>query len=245
MRLLLIFLFILTISIQSSKAEIKSSRSERLAIKEGNDLFKEGEYVKALSDYQKALSHNPNSAYAGFNLAITQIKIAKSSKNQDKNSKQTLEAGIQRLKSIASMSGEYAHIASLANYNLGNYAFRDNKFPDAINYYKQSLRLNPNNDEARRNLRIAQLKQQDKNKDQNNKKNNEDKNKNNEDKDKRNENNEKKDNSQKNQPPKEEKINPQSADQILKAMENKENATRSKMMKQNKNQSQRRSHKNW
>ena len=51
---------------------------------------------------------------------------------------------------------------SAGYYNLGNSLLKANKFPESIDAYKSSLKLNPNNKEAKYNLSYAQdlLKQQ-------------------------------------------------------------------------------------
>ena len=236
----------------NSMATVRSTRGERLAIKEGNMFFKEGEYAKAGESYKKALSSNPSSVYADFNLALTQIKLGRNAAGNKKNGKADglLQEGTARMKKIAALSGEYSSIAAKANFNLGNMSFRQEDYAGAIGYYKQALRIDPEDDNARRNLRIAQLKQQgNKNKDQDKNKDNQDKkdNKNkdqDENKDDRQDKN--KEQQPKQQPPANEKINPQTADQILKAMENKENATRTRLQRQGKKgQNQGRSRKNW
>lgn len=235
-------------------AAVKSTHRERKAIHQGNTYFKEGEYAKAQEEYSAALKDNPSSMYALFNLGVTQMKLAGVAGKDDKNASKAMEQGIENLRKVATCNGELAPIASLANYNLGNYSFRNNQLEEAINFYKQSLRLNPSDDNARRNLRIAQLKKQQQNKDKNKDKN-KNKNDKNKDKDKnkdqnkdqnkdKNQNKDNKDNNKQNQPP-QQKIDPQTADQILKATENKENATRARMQQRKQNQQPQRGRKNW
>ena len=118
------------------------------------------------------------------------------------------------------------------------------------------LRLNPDDAAAKRNLRITQLKMQNDNQDKNDDKDqNQDQNKD-ENKDQENNQNNQQNQNQdqkqdqnknenKNQQP---DINQQTADQILKAMENKENQTRSRMGTGNqgdKSTGRNRSRKNW
>ncbi len=149
-------------------------------------------------------------------------------------------------------------LASMANYNLGNVAFNSEDYKQALGYYKQALRLNPNDDNARRNLRITQLKiqDQDDNQDQNQDK---DQNQQNQDKDQdkqdkqdqqQDQQDQQKQDQQNNQQqqPKPQDINQQTADQILKAMENKENQTRARVATGNqgdKSKGRNRNTKNW
>ena len=64
-------------------------------------------------------------------------------------------------------------VAENSYYNLGNIAFDRQNYTQSIEMYKSALRINPENDDARENLRLAQLKKQeqeqnkDKNKDKN------------------------------------------------------------------------------
>ena len=43
-------------------------------------------------------------------------------------------------------------------YNAGNSLYQANKYQEAINAYKQSLRLNPNDEDTRYNLQMARAK---------------------------------------------------------------------------------------
>jgi len=43
-------------------------------------------------------------------------------------------------------------------YNTGNSLYQSNKYQEAINAYKQSLRLNPNDEDTRYNLQMARAK---------------------------------------------------------------------------------------
>jgi len=56
-----------------------------------------------------------------------------------------------------------------AYYNLGNTYMKENKFQESIDAYKNSLRLNPNDPDAKYNLEYARkkLKEQQQNQDQN------------------------------------------------------------------------------
>ena len=51
-----------------------------------------------------------------------------------------------------------ADLRSKAFYNLGNLAYVNEQYDQSIELYKNALRQNPEDDEARDNLRLAQLK---------------------------------------------------------------------------------------
>ena len=68
---------------------------------------------------------------------------------------------------VAKMGSRKPDLASKANYNLGNVCFNSEDYKRALDYYKQALRLNPDDAAAKRNLRITQLKMQNDNQDKN------------------------------------------------------------------------------
>ena len=161
------------------------------------------------------------------------------------------------MEQVSQMGREKPMLASRANYNLGNIAFNSEDYSNALNYYKQSLRLNPDDEAARRNLRITQLKLQNQNQDQDKDQNqdqdkdqNQDQNQDqNKDQNQQNQDRNKDQNQQnQNQQQDRQDINKQTADQILQAMENKENKTRAKVAAGNqgdKSGGRNRNRKNW
>ena len=209
----------------------ESTRKERRAISEGNKLYKEGKYKEASQQYQLAIAVNPQSPEARFNLALTQLKSAAQSGLDEKQREALMKSSTEGMTSIIGLGPSNPKLASYAAYNLGNVAFNSQDYKKAIECYKQSLRFNPGDDTARRNLRIAQKKLQDQNQDN---KKNQDKNK---DQQKDQQQDQQKDQQQdqqqnQNQDKDQQKDNSMSnntAEQILKAMENKENATRNRV----------------
>ena len=238
-RLLIIIMSLLVIGTESMPLLAESTRKERRLISEGNRLFKDSKFKEAARQYQMAVAVNPQSPEARFNLALAQLKMAAQSGIDEKQAQQYLKSGSQGMASIAAVGGSNPELASYASYNLGNVAFNSQNYQEAITCYKQALRFNPDDDTARRNLRIAQKKLQDQNKDKNkdqdkeqnkdqdkeqNKDKDKDKNKDQDkDKDKNQEKNHNKDNNKDNS------MSNNTAEQILKAMENKENATRARI----------------
>lgn len=230
-RLLIIMISLLAIGTESLPLLAESTRKERRLISEGNRLFKDSKFKEAARQYQMAVAVNPQSPEARFNLALAQLKMAAQPGIDEKQAQQYLKSGSQGMASIAAVGGSNPELASYASYNLGNVAFNSQNYQEAITCYKQALRFNPDDDTARRNLRIAQKKLQDQNKDKNkdqdkeqNKDKDKDKNKDqNKDKDKNQEKNHNKDHNKDNS------MSNNTAEQILKAMENKENATRARI----------------
>ncbi len=226
-RIIITIISLLSLAIAALPAYAESTRKERRLISEGNRLYKEGKFKEASKQYQMAVAVNPQSPEARFNLALSHLKLAAQPGVDEKQREQLMKSGTEGMTAIAGVGAYNPKLASYAAYNLGNVAFNAQQYPEAIQCYKQALRFNPDDDTARRNLRIAQKKLQDqnkdKNKDQNKDKDNKDKDQNNQNKD-QNQNKDKNENKQKDN-----SMSNNTAEQILKAMENKENATRTRV----------------
>ena len=222
------------------------NKQERNFVSQGNALYRQKRYSEAETMYKKALSFSPNSEVARFNLASALIRQAGST---DANNGNTPLSDAMQLLTDLEANAQNMQIVEKAAYDLGNLAFNQQNYQGAIDHYKNALRKNPDNDKARENLRLAQKKleeqnkNQDKNKDQQNKDQNKDQNQQNknqdQNKDKKDDNKDKQQpdqpkdqkKDQKNQQPKPQNggISDENAKKILKAMENEEAATRKKV----------------
>ncbi len=240
---------LLCLDIHAEKVE--SNRKERNAITAGNKLYNDGRYRAAMLKYQEALKMNPNSAVARYNLGLSQIRLGSNPSDTTQTAKDMLKKGCESMEMVSKLGSQKPDLAAKANYNLGNVCFNSEGYPQALDYYKQALRLNPDDAAAKRNLRITQLKMQnqnqdkDKNQDQN-KDQNKDQNQNKDQDQNKDQNQDQQQNKNQQQQPQD--INQQTADQILKAMENKENQTRARVgngSQGDKTKGQNRSRKNW
>ena len=249
------WLFVTCLSSCGNEDKDLSTKSERNAIVEGNQYFHDGKFSDAEAAYKKALTDNPNSQMAAFNLATTFLRQAPELKNdsfpnpqqqggdgKEPQLSQQLNSAIEILQNLAQNSPNPA-IVSLAAYDLGNIAYRQQNYPQAIECYKEALRKQPKFNDARYNLRMAQLKNkdnqknqnknQDKNKDQQQDKNKEkdkDKNKDkNQDQQQQNQNKDKNQQQQNQQQQNKGSMSRQNMDQILRSMQNQENATQQRV----------------
>lgn len=229
-----------------------STKRERNYMKEGKSLFDKQRYAEAEVNFKKALGENPDNARAQFNLASSYLK----QRGEDLSNKG--DSLIRQADQIfAQTAGNPdVELAELSFYDRGNIAYKGEDYAAAIEMYKNALRRNPENNQARENLRLAQLKkqEQDQNKDnQQNKddqqnqdqnqdqqqqqqnQNQQDKN-DQQDKDKQQDQQQQQDQKQQQQQQQQGGLSEQSAAQILKAMDDKESATRMKVeqMKQDK-----------
>ena len=217
-----------------------STRKERNYIREGNSLYNEKRFADAEVAYRKALEENAMNETAMYNLAAALIR---QSGNADPNSGNNPMAEAQSLLQGVAQSAQDISVAEKAFYNLGNMAFNQQQYDQAINMYKGALRKNPDNDKARENLRLAQLKRQEQqdqqqNQDKQDQQQNQDQNKDkqqnqdqNKDKDQNQDQDKQKQQNKDQQQPQQQQggISDANANKILKAMENEENATRRKV----------------
>ncbi len=229
-----------------------STKRERNYMKEGKSLFDKQRYAEAEVNFKKALGENPDNARAQFNLASSYLK----QRGEDLSNKG--DSLIRQADQIfAQTAGNPdVELAELSFYDRGNIAYKGEDYAAAIEMYKNALRRNPENNQARENLRLAQLKKQeqdqnkdnqqnkddqqnqDQNQDQQQQQQNQDQQDKNDqqDKDKQQDQQQQQDQKQQQQQQQQGGLSEQSAAQILKAMDDKESATRMKVeqMKQDK-----------
>ncbi len=225
-----ILMSVILLGISTVPVAQASTRAERRLVTKGNKLYTERKFVEAESVYQEALRENPQSTSARYNLGLSQLRQVKNLKDSTPKTQKLIEGARQNFTEAARQAKERPGIAAKANYNLGNMEFNMEQYQKAIDYYKQSLRIDPNDDNARRNLRIAQKKLQQQNKDKNQQKQDQQ-----DQKDKQDQKDQQKQQQQQQQPqdqkqqPQEQKINEQTAQRILQAMDSKENQTRARV----------------
>lgn len=234
-RKLLIFALSVVLPVCAFCQQDYSTKKERNYIREGNELFKEKRYAEAEAAFKKALQENGNSPIAKFNLATTYLKQV--------NLNDTTQNGLlsetqQLLKETASIADP--KLASKAYYDLGNIFYNQKNYAQSIAMYKDALRRNPDDDQARQNLRLAQKQlqnQQNQQQNQDNKQNNKDQQKQNQDqnkeKNKNGQDQQKPDNQQQKQPqqPPKNGMSKENAEQILQTMQNEEKNTQDKVNK--------------
>lgn len=202
------------------------AQKERADIRSGNKLFVAGKYPEAEVEYKRALEKNINSYEANFNLGGA---LYKQGRNED--------AATAYQKIIE--DGTNPEAQSKSFYNLGNSLVKQRKLDEAIESYKNSLRIDPTDIQAKFNLAYAQkLKQEDENKDkdQNQDKNN-DQNQNqdqnqdqNNDQNKDDKKDDKKDNKDKQEP--QQSPSRSEAERMLKAVQASEDNTKKKVDEQ-------------
>lgn len=209
---------------------------------EGNRLYADSRYAEAEAAYTKAVNSDPANLEAKYNLALSMVKQA----GPGESGKELLEKARKLFAEVAESSSAPESLASGAAYNIGNMAYNVEQYDPAIEAYKQSLRLVPDDDLARENLRMAQLKKKEneQNKDNQNQDQNKDQDKQNKDQNKdqdkqdqqqnQDQQNQDKNDQKPPQPKPESGISDENAEKILKAMENAEAATRRRVQEAEK-----------
>jgi Ca-activated chloride channel homolog len=192
MKILIIFLLIVPGKLLAQQ--------ENKIIETGNNYYRQQQYDKAESEYRKVLETSPGDRVAKFNLANALIK---QNKTDDAN-KLLAELTVQENKT---------DLRSKATYNQGVMLTQQKKLEESIESYKETLRLNPDDQEARENLQKALLELKKKNPP----KKKEEK---------------KKEQQQKQQP--KPKITPREAEQQLKLLEQKEKQVQERLQKNSK-----------
>ncbi len=217
-------------------ASAQSTRTERRHINTGNRLYEQSKFADAQREYQAALKANPSSAVATYNLGLSQLRQIKNLKDTTSQNAGLRKEAVSNLSAVANMAASKPGLAAKANYNLGNMEFNSENYKGAIDYYKQSLRIDPSDERARKNLRIAQkkLQQQQQNQD---KKDQDKKDQDKQDQDKKDQQQQQQKQDQQDQQKqdqqKDQQISPQTSQQILQAVDNKENAVRARVNKAN------------
>lgn len=112
---------------------------ERSEVRKGNRQYNKGAYDKSIERYEKALQATPGSYEAIYNLGNGLYKSERYDQSE------------QTLRTAAADSLRMDNERAEAFYNLGNAQFQQEKYKEALESYKQSLRLNPSDQEAKYN----------------------------------------------------------------------------------------------
>lgn len=114
------------------------------AIQSANDLYRVKQYDQANQGYEEALRLQPGNITAKYNKTHATYRLGKAGE------------AIKSYDEIAATVQD-GDLRSKAYYNKGAILSQQKKLEESIEAYKQSLRLNPNDMEARENLQKALL----------------------------------------------------------------------------------------
>jgi len=138
-------LFILAVGI----SQIAFAQKVNNIIKSGNDAYKKGDYKNAEKFYKQALEEDGDNLFATFNLGnalLKQNNIIEAAKYFAKTSEAATDIEFK----------------AKAFYNKGLTMVKYQRLPEAIEAFKQSLLLAPDDNDTRENLQkaIEELKKQ-------------------------------------------------------------------------------------
>jgi tetratricopeptide (TPR) repeat protein len=127
-------------------------------VQKGNEAYHKKEYEAAREEYMKATEKNPANEKAKYNLGNALYRTEKSA-----DAIEAYDAAIEYSKLPVEKANAF--------YNKGVVLQQAKKLPECIEAYKNSLRLNPGDEDARQNLQKAlqQQKQQEQQKEKENK----------------------------------------------------------------------------
>ena len=108
-------------------------------MRKGNRNYNKGRYNEAVEHYNEALKVAPAQFEATYNLGNALYKA------------EMFDRAEQTMTKAAADSLRTDEERAEAYYNLGNAQFKQQKYKEALESYKQSLRLNPSDMEAKYN----------------------------------------------------------------------------------------------
>ncbi len=124
-----------------------SAQTDRQYVRQGNKQYNVGDYPNAEVSYRKAIEKNPRNPQAVYNLGNALLAQQKDS------------AAVEQFESAAKMESNPQRKYQ-AFHNLGVICQGHKMYGEAIEAYKNALRLNPNDDETRYNLVLCQRQKQ-------------------------------------------------------------------------------------
>ena len=225
------------------------AQSARDFIRMGNKAYREKQYDKAETMYLKSIAKDPT--FEGYynlgNAYVMQMKDSTAFENYKKADSIGTNDPLRKARNFHNMGNIWYAQGMAASRQQGGNAV--SAFQRAVEFYKSSLRCNPEDDETRYNLAMAQhqLKKNQDQQNQNGGGGNDDKNKDKQDQDKQQQkqdqqkqDQQKKDEDKQQQPQPEQKkdeMSDQAAEQLLNSAQQDEKGVQHKV---NKNQNNRR-----
>lgn len=133
-------LIFLLAAVLLTAASVSAQRMpERSAVRRGNRQYNKGDYAASIERYTQALGHAPGNFEATYDLGNALYRT------------EQFEQAEQVMQQAAADSLRSDTERAEAFYNLGNAQFRQQKYREALASYRQSLRFNPSDMEAKYN----------------------------------------------------------------------------------------------
>lgn len=198
----------------------------RSTARSGNEAYSNGRFKEAETSYRDALKQDGRLTEGTFNLGDALYKQKKYDESAD------------QFRLLADNSKAPTDVRSKSYYNLGNSYLQGKKLEEAVSAYKNSLRMNPSDEDARSNLAYAQQlllqqqRQQQQNQDKQDKKDNQDQQQQQQNQNQnQNENKNQNQNQQQQQSQTQPKLSKADAERILDALNNDEKNIQKRLIK--------------
>jgi tetratricopeptide (TPR) repeat protein len=192
-------------------------QQEKPLVRAGNKLYKEKQYDQSLEQYKKAITVSPANPLANYNMGNAQFRT-----NRLDEAVTSYDASIS--------SSKKKPIREKGFYNKGVVYSKQQKLEESINAWKNALKLDPDDQEARENLQKALLEQ----KKQEQQKQKEDEKK----KDKKDQKKEQDKEKKQQEPKQQSNLTKKQVEQLLKALQQKEKEVNEKLQSRNSSPSQ-------
>ncbi len=127
------------------KANDTKAQSTNSLLRKGNKEYSKEKYNNATESYSKALQLAPKDVRANFNQGDALFKL-----NQLDKAKEHF--------TIVANTSTNTDIKAKAHYNIGNILYKQEKWEESARAYKESLKLNPKDEQAKYNLMMALAK---------------------------------------------------------------------------------------
>ncbi|MBT5614680.1 MAG: tetratricopeptide repeat protein [Flavobacteriales bacterium] len=201
------------------------AQNKKSFLRDGNELYTDSSYNDAEMQYRKSLEKDQDYFNASFNLADAVYK-----QERYEESSALFDALIDNAPTENDLAKVY--------HNLGNSLTQEQKLEEAIEAYKNALRINPNDAETRHNLALSkkqkqeQEQQEEKKEENKEEKKDQEKDKEGEDKQEQNKEQEKEDEEKENQPEeKKEEMSKEDAEKMLEAIQQEEKELQEELQK--------------
>lgn len=189
---------LIIISIMS--AEVSAQHPNKL-LREGLSAYQKGDYPTAVNKYNQAMGKEADKALSHYNLGAAYYKAGKA------------DSAMMHWQTVAT-GQDNPGLQAKAWHNIGNAFVKQRNFEKAVDAYKRSLKINPDDEDTRYNLAYSQRQMQ--SQQNQNQKQNQNQLENKQDKQQQ-----PKENKHEEQP-QDEKLSKELAERMLKALDNKE-----------------------
>ncbi len=121
---------------------------ERSLVRKGNRAFEKQKFERSIDHYREAMEQTPGTWEAGYNLGNALYRT------------EQYDKAAESLRRAATDSLRTAEERAEAYYNLADVQYKQQKLPEALESLKSSLRLNPNDEDAKFNYTLVKRQMQ-------------------------------------------------------------------------------------